>query len=490
MLNGNLLSIALMFSPPSVVPQVLEVSASIRRSGRHLSSQLSEATQSQRVSLPGGGGGASSAADPPSRSLLLLEDVQLVSEELDDGFLTAAASLAAAAKRPVVLTSGDPAVTRTRLLRALPHRLLAAAAPLAAALRCRLALVALTQGWLLPETAAARLADGGDVRRALLQLQWLCEGQGGGGSAEEVDTRLALTEAQLEAAEEFVSLLPAVLKVVTLGDVPDSAEVPELAAESVGRRESGWRPPVREAAAGYDGQTRRRWRCVDPDLFSDEDDHRPAPSPTPAPAAEQTPDGAAPEPAPPEERALLSASVAALAELSDVRSACDALVAPAERRVMGSWWQRRPQADMTEVEQPRCVTEERAEQLSRQLAEEALGAAGRRCSAQLRAARAEFSACGRSEPAKLRLPLYDEQEVREAAWEEGTRLTPAVPSLLLSRRAATADLLPSIRRICRLECVRRATDGGRTRRFLHYFDQMGLHSVPAGLRTNICKSLM
>ncbi|KAF0293294.1 ATPase family AAA domain-containing protein 5 [Amphibalanus amphitrite] len=469
--------------------QVLEVSASNRRSGRHLSSQLSEATQSQRVSLLGGGGGGTTA-DPPSRSLLLLEDVQLVSEELDDGFLAAAASLAAAAKRPVVLTSDDPAVTRTRLLRALPHRLLTATAPAAAELRVRLVLVALSQGWLLPERAAARLAGTGDARRALLQLQWLCEGQPDG--AETVDTWQALTEAQLEPMEEFVDRLPPTLKVVRLSDSESKPE--EMAAGlptvPAGRRQSGWTMPTPEVAAGYDGQTRRRWRCVDPDLFSDEDEARPpAPSPAPAPASEVTLAQSAEE-TPPEDRVLLAESVAALSDLYDVRSECDALVSPADRLGSGSWWRRRPQADMAESEQPRCVTEERCDQLGQQLAAEVLGAAGRRCADRLRAARDRFASSGRPEPEGLRLPLYDEDGVRQIAWEHHSRLAPAVPSLLLSRRAAAADLLPSIRRICRLECHRRATDGGRTRRFLHYFDQMGLHAVPSGLRTHVCESLM
>ncbi|XP_043196965.1 probable replication factor C subunit 1 [Amphibalanus amphitrite] len=469
--------------------QVLEVSASNRRSGRHLSSQLSEATQSQRVSLLGGGGGGTTA-DPPSRSLLLLEDVQLVSEELDDGFLAAAASLAAAAKRPVVLTSDDPAVTRTRLLRALPHRLLTATAPAAAELRVRLVLVALSQGWLLPERVAARLAGTGDARRALLQLQWLCEGQPDG--AETVDTWQALTEAQLEPMEEFVDRLPPTLKVVRLTDSESEPEDTAAGLPTVpaGRRQSGWTMPTPEVAAGYDGQTRRRWRCVDPDLFSDEDEARPpAPSPAPAPAAEATP-AQSEEETPPEDRALLAESVAALSDLYDVRSECDALVAPTDRLGSGSWWRRRPQADMAESEQPRCVTEERCDQLGQQLAAEALGAAGRRCADRLRTARDRFASSGRPEPEGLRLPLYEEEEVRQIAWEHHSRLAPAVPSLLLSRRAAAADLLPSIRRICRLECHRRATDGGRTRRFLHYFDQMGLHAVPSGLRTHVCESLM
>ena len=192
--------------------KVLEVNPSRKRSGLEVLSQFGEATQSRRIGGGGdeqkkqGAGGiggffgkkpapAAATTSAPAKdtakkdaketarnTLILFEEVDVLRGE-DRGFMAALAQLIAGAKRPIVLTSNSPSLpslidaplpagTSGDGLRLARVRF---RSPSPADAAVYASLVAAAEGKRVSPgevASAARLADAGDVRRALLSAQF------------------------------------------------------------------------------------------------------------------------------------------------------------------------------------------------------------------------------------------------------------------------------------------------------------------------------
>ena len=193
--------------------KVLEVNPSRKRSGLEVLSQFGEATQSRRIGGGGdeqkkqGAGGiggffgkkpapAATTTSAPAKdtakkdtaketarnTLILFEEVDVLRGE-DRGFMAALAQLIAGAKRPIVLTSNSPSLpslidaplpagTSGDGLRLARVRF---RSPSPADAAVYASLVAAAEGKRVSPgevASAARLADAGDVRRALLSAQF------------------------------------------------------------------------------------------------------------------------------------------------------------------------------------------------------------------------------------------------------------------------------------------------------------------------------
>ncbi|XP_017890426.1 ATPase family AAA domain-containing protein 5 isoform X2 [Ceratina calcarata] len=168
---------------------VLELNASSRRTGKKLSKEFEEATKSHRIKNNNGKAAAVAAVAPPTalyydtnldeieskdvpqNSLILLEDVDLIFEE-DEGFVSAAYQLASNSKRPIVMTCRDvcphlskmaPQQTKIHFQR-----------PSGNAVSVLLELISMVEtGYRLPSDRKIDLLQTGDLRRSLLQLQYL-----------------------------------------------------------------------------------------------------------------------------------------------------------------------------------------------------------------------------------------------------------------------------------------------------------------------------
>lgn len=156
---------------------VIEVNASSRRTGKRILKELEEATKSHRIKK-------SKHKSPFERitkedetskisqnSLILLEDIDLIFEE-DEGFVSAAYQLASNTKRPIVMTCRN----------ACPH--LNKMAPQQNKIYFHtvngnrasvlLELISLAEtGYRIPHNCLMKLLQAGDLRQALLQLQYL-----------------------------------------------------------------------------------------------------------------------------------------------------------------------------------------------------------------------------------------------------------------------------------------------------------------------------
>ncbi|XP_076242748.1 enhanced level of genomic instability 1 isoform X2 [Calliopsis andreniformis] len=157
---------------------VLEVNASSKRSGKKLLKELEEATKSHRIKKEKTAStffnSASDEVVPkkiPQNSLILIEDVDLIFEE-DEGFISATYQLASNTKRPIVMTCRDvyphlskmaPQQNRIYFQNAFGNRVFAL-----------LELISLAEtGYRLPSNCVTELLQSGDLRRAILQLQYL-----------------------------------------------------------------------------------------------------------------------------------------------------------------------------------------------------------------------------------------------------------------------------------------------------------------------------
>ncbi|XP_011337691.1 uncharacterized protein LOC105279536 isoform X2 [Ooceraea biroi] len=155
---------------------VLEVNASSRRTGKKLLKELEEATKSHRIRKnkhkPLFEQAANKSEEPKilQNSLILLEDIDLIFEE-DEGFISAAYQLASNTKRPIVMTSRDtcphlskmaPQQNKIYFQRVNGNRVSAL-----------LELISLAEtGYRIPHNYLM-LLQAGDLRQALLQLQYL-----------------------------------------------------------------------------------------------------------------------------------------------------------------------------------------------------------------------------------------------------------------------------------------------------------------------------
>ncbi|XP_070524431.1 enhanced level of genomic instability 1 isoform X2 [Cardiocondyla obscurior] len=156
---------------------VLEVNASSRRTGKRISKELQEATKSHRIkkNKQKSPFEQNTNKDKTSKisqnSLILLEDIDLIFEE-DEGFVSAAYQLASNTKRPIVMTCRDKC---PHLYKMAPqqnkiyfHKVSGSRAT------ALLELISLAEtGYRIPHNCLVKLLQAGDLRQALLQLQYL-----------------------------------------------------------------------------------------------------------------------------------------------------------------------------------------------------------------------------------------------------------------------------------------------------------------------------
>ncbi|XP_020293897.1 ATPase family AAA domain-containing protein 5 [Pseudomyrmex gracilis] len=158
---------------------VLEVNASSKRTGKRILKELEEATKSHRVKkhkhkFPLKQVANTSKSKEPKisqNSLILLEDIDLIFEE-DEGFVSATYQLALNTKRPIVMTCRDmcphlnkmaPQQNKIYFQKVNGNRVSAL-----------LQLISLAEkGYRLPHNCLMKLLRAGDLRQALLQLQYL-----------------------------------------------------------------------------------------------------------------------------------------------------------------------------------------------------------------------------------------------------------------------------------------------------------------------------
>lgn len=154
---------------------VLEVNASSRRTGKKIFKELDEATKSHRIKKNGSKSLfrpiLKEANNSSQNSLILLEDIDLIFEE-DEGFISAISQLVSNTKRPIVMTCKDvcphlnkmaPEQNRIYFQKVVGNR--------ASTL---LKLISLAEtGFQISCECLAELLQNGDLRKALLQLQYL-----------------------------------------------------------------------------------------------------------------------------------------------------------------------------------------------------------------------------------------------------------------------------------------------------------------------------
>lgn len=164
---------------------VLELNASSRRTGKKLSKEFEEATKSHRIKNNSGKTAVAptitlycdtdldeiESKNMPRNSLILLEDVDLIFEE-DEGFVSAVYQLALNSKRPIVMTCRDVCPHLSKM--APQQNKIYFQRPNTNALSALLELISLAEtGYRLPNDFKTDLLQTGDLRRCLLQLQYL-----------------------------------------------------------------------------------------------------------------------------------------------------------------------------------------------------------------------------------------------------------------------------------------------------------------------------
>ncbi|OAD55277.1 ATPase family AAA domain-containing protein 5, partial [Eufriesea mexicana] len=157
---------------------VLELNASSRRTGKKLLKELKEATKSHRIKKDEKTSAFCNLASDeiilkeiPQNSLILIEDVDIIFEE-DEGFISATYQLATNTKRPIVMTCRDicphlnkmaPQQNRIYFKNADSNRVSAL-----------IELISLAEtGYRLSSNCITELLQSGDMRKAILQLQYL-----------------------------------------------------------------------------------------------------------------------------------------------------------------------------------------------------------------------------------------------------------------------------------------------------------------------------
>ncbi|XP_014472510.1 PREDICTED: ATPase family AAA domain-containing protein 5 [Dinoponera quadriceps] len=156
---------------------VLEVNASSRRTGKRILKELEEATKSHRIKKNKHGSSFERAAEEneapeiSQNSLILLEDIDLIFEE-DEGFVSAAYQLASNTKRPIVMTCRDICPHLSRM--ASQQNKIYFRQVNGSRASALLELIALAEtGHRLSHDCLMKLLQTGDLRKALLQLQYL-----------------------------------------------------------------------------------------------------------------------------------------------------------------------------------------------------------------------------------------------------------------------------------------------------------------------------
>ncbi|CAG5093496.1 Similar to ATAD5: ATPase family AAA domain-containing protein 5 (Homo sapiens) [Cotesia congregata] len=154
---------------------VLEVNASSKRPGRKILKDLEEATKSHHVKKSDGKilfqASANNDKKTMQNSLILFEDVDIIFDE-DDGFISATYQLAANTKRPIVMTCRDSC---SHLSRMAPQQLrICYQTTYGSRVSALLELITLAEsGTRLPQSCLNKLIAIGDLRKALLQLQYI-----------------------------------------------------------------------------------------------------------------------------------------------------------------------------------------------------------------------------------------------------------------------------------------------------------------------------
>ncbi|XP_053981317.1 ATPase family AAA domain-containing protein 5 isoform X1 [Hylaeus volcanicus] len=157
---------------------VLEVNASSRRTGKKLLKELEEATKSHRIKKENNAiplfNSISDEILPkkiPQNSLILIEDIDLVFEE-DEGFTSATYQLASNTKRPIIMTCRDVCPHLTKM--APQQNRIYFQSPTGSKVLALLELISLAEtGYKLPNDCITELMQSGDLRKAILQLQYL-----------------------------------------------------------------------------------------------------------------------------------------------------------------------------------------------------------------------------------------------------------------------------------------------------------------------------
>lgn len=155
---------------------VLELNASSKRTGKKLLKELEEATKSHQIkkrervtSL------CNSDKIIPKKisknSLILVEDVDIIFEE-DEGFISAICQLASNTKRPIVMTCKDVCPHLNKL--APQQNRIFYQSAVGSKVSVLLELISLAEtGCRLPSSCITELLQNGDLRKAILQLQYL-----------------------------------------------------------------------------------------------------------------------------------------------------------------------------------------------------------------------------------------------------------------------------------------------------------------------------
>ncbi|XP_032669231.1 ATPase family AAA domain-containing protein 5 [Odontomachus brunneus] len=156
---------------------VLEVNASSRRTGKRILKELEEATKSHRIKKDKCKAPFEQVArenDAPKilqNSLILLEDIDLIFEE-DEGFVSAAYQLASNTKRPIVMTCRDMCPHLSKM--APQQKKIYFQQVNGNRVSALLELISLAEtGYRLSHNFLVKLLQVGDLRKALLQLQYL-----------------------------------------------------------------------------------------------------------------------------------------------------------------------------------------------------------------------------------------------------------------------------------------------------------------------------
>ncbi|XP_043281457.1 ATPase family AAA domain-containing protein 5 [Venturia canescens] len=154
---------------------VLEINASSKRAGKKILKDLEEATQSHRIKRKDFPTLKSFTTENEEavcqNSLILMEDIDIIFEE-DEGFISATCQLASNTKRPIVMT-GRNVCSHLNKMAPKQHRIYYQNT-FGSRVSALLELIALAEsGYRLPRSCLDRLLQTGDLRKALLQLQYL-----------------------------------------------------------------------------------------------------------------------------------------------------------------------------------------------------------------------------------------------------------------------------------------------------------------------------
>ncbi|XP_076398232.1 enhanced level of genomic instability 1 isoform X2 [Megachile rotundata] len=157
---------------------VLELNASSKRTGKKLLKELEEATKSYQIkkkervtSLCNLNSDKIIPKKISKNSLILIEDVDIIFEE-DEGFISAICQLASNTKRPIVMTCKDVCPHLNKL--APQQSRIFFQSPVGNKVSVLLELISLAEtGYRLSSSCITELLQSGDLRKAILQLQYL-----------------------------------------------------------------------------------------------------------------------------------------------------------------------------------------------------------------------------------------------------------------------------------------------------------------------------